>query len=1023
MKLKNVFVCFFFFSLVLQVSAQQLKLSGTVRDEKGEPLLGVFILIKGTQQGTSTDFDGNYVLNAKVGDVLSYSFLGMKTVEKKVLAGASQVDVVLKEDIQQLEGTVVVGYGSRKVASRTVASVAQVQGKELTKISTANAMEGLQGRVAGLVITNKSGKPGATSEVLIHGLGSFTAIYDGDDKRASAPLYIMDGVPVNGEVMTMLNPSDIESITVLKDAASTSIYGARAANGVILITTKRGKYNERTNISINHSLSVTTFTNATNDFFNDLVSPREYMDYYIIKDPDGLRRAATRLGYRETDPKAIADRILEENPYNTRWDKVFFKDFVPVLRTDVSVSGGMNNTAYYLSLGYLNQEGMQPHTGFERYNLNLNVDTKITDWLKAGLSVSLGHGESKSVPSESAELNSKVIRLPFYSPVDKNGKRKNFITSLLGDREGFLHPDYEAEKYKGVNYTDEIMPVGFLTFEPFDGLTFKSQLGIQYVLGEGETKSPLPSFIDYRSGGSVGTGATTRNSSKELQKTYTNQLEYRFNIAQRNDFTVLLGQESYENSGSSFSASSKGQPSDAFTMLSHGKERISVSDGYSKSTFNSLFARVEYAYAGKYFLDLSGRRDGSSAFRRNHQYDNFWAVGAMWKVKQERFLENLSWLTDLNVRFSTGLSGNSRIGDYRNALYVQAPQQYVYQGQIGYMLVLPPGNADLKWEQQRKTTFGVNMVLNHNTSINVEYYNRVTYRILSTRKVNSALGFHYIPDNMGDMQNQGIDITLSSSLYKSANKDFAVRGNFNLNYNSPKVLKIVYAAPYTIKYDDYVGYKVGGGLDWMMPLFKGVNDSGDAEWYLPGNDKFEKQTDDTKATTVFDKWQLTQTTGKPRYAPINGGFSLDATYKSFALDLSFAYSLGRYQINEDRAILENPTYFGRQTFSKKALNYWKQPGDNTDLPKISSRNLMLRDSRLLENASFLRLRSIGLSYTLPQESLGKEAFFKELRLTASAYNIFTLTRFSGVDPEFGGGIASGGYPPTRQYSFGVGLKF
>ncbi|GJH39531.1 SusC/RagA family TonB-linked outer membrane protein [Capnocytophaga sp. HP1101] len=1020
MNLKNLLVFVGIFLWALPSLAQNITIKGSVKDTKGEPMMGAFILIKGTQRGTSTDFDGNYTLNAQVGDVLRYSFLGMKTVEKKVTAGVTQMDIVLQDDVQQLEGTVVTGYGSRKVASRTVASVSQVQGKDIMKITAANAMEGLQGKVAGLVVTNESGRPGASSEVLIHGLGTFTAAFDKSEMRSTNPLYLLDGVQVSSDIMTMINPNDIESITVLKDAASISIYGARAANGVILITTKRGKRNERTNITVNHQLGVTTLTNVTNKFFDDLVTPREYMDFWLLKSPNEIVSAGRTLGYTETDPNAIANRILAENPYNTRWDKVYFRNFVPVSRTDVSVSGGNNTTSYYLSGGYLKQEGMQPKSDFNRYNLNLSVDTKITDWLRAALSVSLAHSESEL--GNDTDPSTKVLRLPFYSPVDKNGKRKDFINSILGAHNGFYHPNYIAEKYFTNIYTDDILPVGSLTFEPIKGLTFKTQAGIQYNISETEIKGPMPSFKDYKTGGKTNP-SVRRDIFKSIQKTYTNLLEYHFNIATKNDFNFLLGQESIENRYKGFNAISKGQPADALSMLSHGTNEIGVNDSDVASTFNSYFTRLEYSYAGRYFLDLSARRDGSSAFIPSKRYQNFWAVGLMWKAKQEKFLENVKWLTDLSLRFSTGVSGNSRIGDYRNMLLAQAYADRAYKGQTSFTLDQVLGNPELSWEEQGKTTFGLNMVIARNTSLNIEYYDRRTSKILSTRAINSMSGYTQIPDNIGDMQNQGIDITLSLLMYRSKNRDFSIRGNFNLNYNKQKVTNISYGDPYVLGIENFRGYKVGSPIEWVMPVYKGINNNGESEWYLPGEDRLELHKDDSQITNVFDKSKLAQTTGKPLFALFNGGFGFEFGYKNFTFDMNFSYAIGNYKLNEDRAVLENPSYFGTNTFSKKVFNYWKQPGDDTDIPKIDSPYLMLRDTRLLEDASYVRLRSIGLSYSLPEDLITQMHFFSGVRIYTSAQNIFTITKYTGADPETGGDIALGAYPPTRQYSLGVELKF
>ena len=1018
MKLKFTIVLCFLFASIGNLFAQNLEVSGIVKDDKGEPLLGVFVLIKGTQRGASTDLDGHYTLHTKVGDVLLFSFLGMKSVEKKVTANSKVLNITMVEDVQELEGTVVMGYSGKKVASRTVASVATVQGKGFAQTPNASAIDALQGKVAGLVITTDSGKPGAGSSVLIHGLNTFMSVFD--DTIVSEPLYIVDGATVSGDIMTMYNPTDIESITVLKDAASTSIYGARAANGVILITTKRGKRNERTNITINHQLGFSMRTNVSRKFFDNMASPQEYMDFWLLKDSNAITSLGRRLGYTETTAKAITDRILAENPYNTRWDRVFFSDFAPVSRTDISLSGGSTNTSYYLSLGYLDQQGVKARSDYKRYNLNANIDTQITDWLKAGLSFSIGDAESEAVSGGTLETD--ILSLPIYSPVDANGKRKNYIPSFTGRQNGFYHPDYMAEKFPSVTYTDDLLPIGYLQIEPIKDLTFKTQVGIQYNISETETKGPLPSYIDYRNGtdSSKTLAQTVRYFNKYIQRTFTNILQYKWQFNKVHHFDFLLGQESVETMWRSFNASSKGQSSDALSMLSHGTKELSVGDSHAENGFNSYFTRLEYSYNNRYFLDLSARRDGSSAFGANNRYANFWAIGAMWKLKEEKFLQKVDWLTSLDLRFSTGISGNSSIGDYRNRTLISASEQYKQDN--GYFIAML-GNPDIMWEQQQKTTLGLNISIAKGTNINFEVYERNTYKTLAQRYMNSASGFTSVPDNIGDMQNRGFDITFSTIAYRSKNNDLSIRPYFNMNYNQQKVTSLFDRKDNFINKTRMNGYRLNESLQWALPIFKGINSNGDAEWYQPNqSNPMIQQTDDTKITTLFSE-NLTQTTGKKMFAPINGGFGLTTTYRNVSLDLAFSYSLGKWLINEDKYYTLNQSSFGGKNFSKDLFNYWKQEGDDTELPKLSSAYYMRRDTRILENASYMRLKSLSLSYTLPQQAIEQMKFFSGVRLFASARNLFTVTKYTGADPEFSNVLSRGGYPPTRQFTIGVELKF
>ena len=1014
MNLKTKLFTAFFWLLTFCVSAQNVEVKGVVKDEKGDPLFGVLILKKGTQQGAATDIDGKYSLQAQVGDVLEYTFLGMQTLSRKVTGNAT-INVVLKDDVQQLDEMVVTGYGTRKVASKTVASVAQVQAKEFAEAPTANAMDALMGRVAGMVVVTETGKPGESSSVTIHGYGNLYKVLGNSEARTS-PLYVMDGVPVSSSVMTDLSANDIESITVLKDAASTSIYGARAANGVVYITTKRGKRNERTRISVNHQVGFSTI--ASRKFFDDMMSPEEYMNFWSEKNPNyiGFLMARRFRGTTVAQAKEITSRYLQKNPYHTRWDKLYYRNFVPLSRTDVSVSGGTNNTSYYLSMGHLNQEGNTYGSDYKRYTLTMSVDSDITKWLKAGLHLSIGHNETNS---NNAPVGNYVINLPFYSPTDENGKEKDFITSILGASEGVFNPKYLADKNPNFNQSQDILPIGYLTAEPIKNLVFKTQMGVQFSTSLTNT-AHLPSFINYKNLSSPNIGSASESNSRSLRKTITNTLEYKFRLANLHNFTALLGQESIENNGRSTASSSQGQSVDGLIAVKDGTDKFEVKQGHTVATYNSYFGRLEYNFRDRYFLDLSARRDGSSTFAKNHHYANFWAVGAMWRLKEETLFKNIKWLTDMSLRFSTGSSGNPNGGgNYSSVTEVRANQ---YNGSVGYE-VDKLGNPDLLWEQQQKTTIGLNIVIARSTSFNIEYYDRTTRGALSSRENDLLSGFANYPDNVADMSNKGIDFSFSSTVYRSMNNDLSIRPYFNINYNAQKILGIYDGKKQLIGEERDFAYAVDEPIYYALPMFKGVNpDNGKPEWYLPGDDRIKTQTDDSKITNTFAK-SLIQNTGKLRVPPINGGFGFNITYKAFTLDTSFNFTLGKWLINQDRLATENANAFGASNLSRKVLDYWKKPGDNARNPRLQEPYFTEKDSRLLEDASFLRLRNISLSYRMPEDIVKQIGFFDGVRLYGSARNLFVWTKYTGADPEYDSSIALGGYLPTRQFTFGVELKF
>ena len=1023
MNLKNLFVCISFLLLSATMVAQNLEVSGTVKDDKGLPLPGVLVLIKGTQNGASTDENGRYTVRAKAGDVLNFSFLGMQPIDKKVGGNTKKIDVVMSEEAEQLEEMIVTGYGAPKIASRTVAHVAQVQGKDVSSAPIASVSDALQGRLAGVVVTSGSGRPGSNSEILIHGYNNFQGALS--KTGTQEPLFIMDGIAVSSSVMSDFNPNDIENITVLKDAASTSIYGARAANGVVLITTKKGRRNERTNITISNQLGFSALTNASRKFFDDMMTPREYMDFWLERSPSSIISAAgmSRLGNTREVAEAAANKILQDNPYNTQWDRFFFRDFVPLTRTDVSLSGGTESTSYYLSLGYFKQEGTSnPSSDYTRYTLNGSVSTQITKWLKTGISFAAGHNERDGSGSDSTI---RMNTLPFYSPTYEDGRRKDYINSIISPSLGFYHPEYYAEKHPRSTISDDFMPSGFITIEPIKNLIFKTQGGVQYGYGDVENKE-LSSFMIYKQR----TPAPTTNayalfsSSRSLRKTLTNTLEYRFLLGDRkqHNFNVLLGQESIENSSKTLTVITYGQPSDGLSTLSHGNKNQTVEDDKTTTTFNSYFGRLEYSYGSKYFLDLSIRRDGSSAFGKNNHYGNFWALGVMWKLKQENFLKNVNWLTDLNLRFSTGLSGNSGGGSYNHLTTIEGSDYY--QQNMGYT-IYRLGNPNLHWEEQRKTTVGVNVVIDRATSFNIEYYDRETYDMLSSRELNTTSGQNQFMDNAGGMRNRGVDFTFSSVVYRNAANDFTIRPYFNVNYNVQEITSLFGNKISDISTSSGVGYKLGRALEWAAVIRKGVNPTtGLTEYYVPGTDRMEQVTDDNNVTTSYDDSKLIQTTGKKMQAPVNGGFGWNINYKSFSLDMAFSFSLGRYVVNNDMRYVENPGRFGVYNMSRKVFDYWKQAGDNTRHPKVNSDAFIYSlDSRLIQDASYMRMKSISLSYRLPKKVIDQIGFFDGIRLYTTARNIFTLTKYEGADPESASAISLGGYPPSREFTLGIDINF
>ncbi len=968
------------------VQAQTKEISGVVRDASGSELLGVAVIVQGTHRGTQTDLKGHYKIKAQKGEVLEFSSMGLKTQTFKV-GNSSQIDVVLVEDIQDLDEFVVVGYGSGRKISSVVGSVARVGEKDIAQRPSGNVVDALQGKVAGLQVSISSGEPSGLSKIRLDGVGSLGG-------ATNSPLFVLDGITVSDATIRALNQSDIESISVLKDASATSIYGSRAANGVVYITTKRGKNNTKGEISFSTQYGISDI--ADRRHFERMMNADELADFLV----DIGRYSQAQM-----------DEIRRKNPYDTRWHKVYFRENVPMEQIDLSVSGGNEKTTYYVSGSYFNQEGLMYRSGFDRLTLRSNIDSRVNNWLKLGVYFNTAYYKIQTNPfaGNNPDGGLSYMLEPFYSPVDENGKRRDYMEGI-----NRYHPEYYAENYPSSITALDFIPSGFVEITPIKGLTFKTNAGVRFTNAV-NSSTRLPSFK-----GSRNDGNTSKDYNKVLIKTLTNTLEYKFDLAQKHNFAILLGQESVKNESSSFSASGSGLINDDLTLLSNTTKNKTVNESIGISTINSVFGRLEYDYLGKYFADFSLRRDGSSKFSPDYKYANFWATGIMWKLKKEKFLENNQKINDLSLKFSVGTSGNSDIGDYTHQALVGTGQ---YNDNTTYSLS-NSGNTELTWEKQRKYTIGlISAFFDNRLNVNADFYSRITESMLMNVPVAYTTGFSTVKRNIGKLQNRGFNVAISTDIYRDKERGILVTPYVNFGYNKNKVLELFSGKTYW-KNSDMTAYIVGESIKYVAPIFKGVNpDNGEPQWYANDPEHPENSIkDDNRIVERNYSAALAQNTGYDRYAPINGGFGFSASYKSVSLQADFAYSIGKYTYNNDRYFNENPTVFSGYTYDRSVKNYWKQPGDITQFPKKERRFTEL-DGRLIEDASFLRLKNITLAYSLSDEVLKEVGFFSRVRFYVTGRNILTFTKFTGLDPEIDDAVLAGDNPGTKQYVFGVELKF
>ena len=961
------------------VTAQVTKVTGTViSEEDGLPVVGASILVKGTAVGTVTDMDGKFQLpnvpsSAKT---LVISFIGMQSQELPI---KQTMNVILKPDTETLEEVVVLGYGSGKKIGSIVGSVAKVNSEKLSAKPVANAMDALQGQVSGLQVYTSSGEPGSSSSSYIRGVGSLTA--------DNEPLYVLDGTPVSSSVMVMMNPNDFESVTVLKDASATSIYGSRAANGVIYITTKRGKIGEKAVITASGNYGTARLARRVSNPMNSTELLNYQLSHGIIK--------------QETYDKYINSGI------DTNWEDYFFKDDAPTYQANLSIQGGSNKTMYYVSGSYYFQDGITPRSEYNRYTFRSNLESRPTDWLRFGANFGATYDEQQTslfTYQGSSNLNGgifgTILNPTYYNPYGEDGSKLDVIPGL-----NRYSPYYLSDKQPSSSNTAQLDGTAFIQLNPIEGLTIRSQFGIE-AYDFRQTSKRLASHPNATQG-----GYTYEAFRRNAKLTITNTAEYNFKIKDIHDFTILIGQEGIKNDYQRFGSETTGQSDDRLSMLEAGTAATLLgadeNDLYTYQ-FLSFFGRINYALNDKYFADFSIRNDASSRFGKDNRNAIFMSGGLMWNMKKESFLEDVNFLSDLKLKASIGTTGNSSIGNYDHLALVGTN---LYNAQGGWK-INTPGNGDLGWEKQTLANIGIEASFWNKYRIELTYYNKKTSNMLMDVPVPYTSGFSSITQNVGSMTNSGVEIAVSLDLLKT--KDWFVGFNMNYAYNKNKITELFYGYDEWAMPNYLVSYNVGEPVQYYMAEWAGVDPAdGQQMWYIPGTDG--------ETTKEYDEERLQQATGKKRYAPHNGGFGLNVSWKGLSLNADFAWVLGKYMVNNDYYFAANPYNFAGYNQSKDVLNEWKEPGDITDIPAYG--NVMQFDTHLLENASFLRLKNISLSYTLPKNWLLPTKVIQGVRIMATARNLFTITNYKGADPELDTNLTYGAYPNTKQFTIGAELTF
>lgn len=988
-KLYYLLVCTFLW--VSYAQAQSRSISGRVTDEKNMAIPNASVIIKETNTGTTTNSAGEFTLslpaNAKTLIVSSVNY-----AESEFTIGSNTIlNISLRSSENSMDEVVVVGYGTGRKIGTVVGSVTTVRGEKIQDRPAANAFDALQGKVAGLQVYTSSGEPSQLSSLRLHGVGSLGA--------NSTPLYVMDGIPVNPNTIISLNPNDFESVSVLKDASATSIYGSRAANGVIHITTKRGSLNRPPTITLQAQHARSSLANT--EFFDRFMNAKGLSDFFVAS------------GYRT---QAQMDATLTQYPNDYKWVDAYYRDNTPTNQVDLSISGGGGKTSYFLSGGYFDQEGLAYRSGFKRYTARTNISSQVNNWLKFGANIFFGSDTRETNPYNNNSLGRGLGLLapPWFTPIDP-ATGEQYYGTIPGW--GSNSPRYLEEKVYSETKNIQFNPSGNITITPLKGLTLKTQAGVEFY-DQTTTSGTLPSFNNTFS------GASNEAFTRGVSKTITNTGEYRFDVASDHNVTVLLGQEFIDDVTTAFNAGSTGQSDDRLILLNQGTTGYTAASSKIEFSYLSYFSRLEYSYRNRYFLDGSFRRDQSSRFGVNNRTANFWAVGGMWKAKDALFFKNMRWLSDVNFKVSYGTQGNSAIpgtpavANYQSQALVGSIS---YAGAGGFG-ISQPGNPELGWETQAKLTIGTNFSLWNRVRFNIEYYDRTTENMLVSVPYPFTSGFTSNTENVGSLKNTGVDLTFDADVLKS--KQAYITPYFNLNYNKDRVTELFQNKEYWITPNTGVLWAVGKPVSFSYPLFAGVDpQTGNPEWYLPASKIMETNKDPNSVTTAFSAATLEQNTGIKRNPPLNGGFGTTAGYNGFFMSADFTFSRGKFMINNDRYFYENPRVFTGYNQFGTVNNFWKQPGDNALFPRVGVTNWTQFDDRLIEDASFTRLKALTIGYNFSQSLLNKTTIVKAAKFYVTGRNLLTWTKYTGPDPEVDSNIGLGTNPNTKQLAVGIDITF
>lgn len=972
-----LFVLFTLTSIPLLLFAQGgYQVTGhIISAEDNQPMIGVSVLEKGTTNGVITDMNGNYSITVtKSPAILQFSYIGMKTMEKQVSA-ATRIDLKMESDAQMVEEVVVVAYGTRKKGT-IAGAVSTVKAEKMENVPAAGFDQSLQGQTPGLTVISNSGEPSKAAVFQLRGTNSINS--------GTSPLFILDGVPISSADFNTISPGDIESISVLKDASSTSIYGARAANGVVVITSKRGLAIDKAKVTMRAQWG-----------FSQLASD----DNWVVMNTPERIQFEKEIGLDTGKDYNLLSRT------NVNWLDEVFNDRAPLQSYELSVNRATDRLNYFVSGGFYDQEGIAQSSNFRRYNMRANAEVKASNWLKIGTNTMMAYEEiaqaEEGEPALYTPISGSRFMLPYWNPYNADG-------SLASENDGtwtgtgqnpiewMANNPVKYEKYK-------LLSTIFAEVTPIRDLTIRAQFAADYAHSTAFMQS-FPSYIINNKSGKAG-----RSSSDILSLSETLTANYRWALNDNHSLNFLLGQEGIDYRSTGFQVTTQGQNNDRLTNLLSGTRAISWPDSNSAYAYLSFFFRGEYNYKELYYAEVAARTDASSRFGKDHRWGMFWSLGFMWNIKNEAFLKDIEWLTNAQIKLSTGTSGNSEIPYYDHLALVAGDANYNDEAGI---YPKQSGNEELSWEQTWANNIGLTLGIFNRVNLNVDFYHKKTTNMLMLVPQSYAItGVGNRWDNIGAMMNRGVEIAMDGDVIRT--KYFTWNLSANVSYNKNKLLELYNGVEEYVNSTTGLKYVVGHPVhEYYMNRYAGVNPAnGDALWY----------TADGELTTEYREEDKVMT-GKTFDSPWAGGFGTTLMWKGLSLSAQFSWMAKRYVMNNDRFFEESNGLYSAYNQSRRLLyDRWKKPGDITDIPRYGVTAQL--DDRFLENSSFLRLKNLTLAYALPQSLLNKTHFFTSARVYLQGQNLFTWTGFTGLDPEVASNVYRAQYPASRQFTLGIDISF